>query len=70
MILIVVSATAFLPNYGGSVGAVALIPQSVQWNRSQGDVLHSLIGSLFLIGAGGIVVVAHMAYFGCLPILF
>jgi len=69
-ILLVVSATAFLPDFCTSIGAVALIPQSVEFGRTQNGVLSSLVGNLFMLGAGGVVVVALMAYFGRLPILF
>lgn len=33
-------------------------------------MLSSLVGNLFMLGAGGVVVVALMAYFGRLPVLF
>ncbi|MCJ1471680.1 hypothetical protein MMC13_000320 [Lambiella insularis] len=70
LILLVISATAFLPDYGGSMGAVALIPQAVEWNMTEDGVLQALVGNVFVIGAGGVTVVALMAYFGRLPVLF
>ena len=70
VILLVVSLTAFLPDFGGAIGAVALIPQALEWHKTQDEVLRSLVGNIFLIGAGGLVVVVLMAYFGRLPILF
>ena len=65
-----VSATAFLPDFGSSIGAVTLIPQATQWGLTQDGVLRSQVGNLFMIGAGGVVVVTLMAFFGRLPILF
>ncbi|MCJ1419879.1 hypothetical protein MMC32_006235 [Xylographa parallela] len=70
ILLFVISATAFLPDYGGAMGAVALIPQAVDWNMTQEGVLQALVGNVFVIGAGGLVSVALMAYFGRLPVLF
>ncbi|MCJ1386352.1 hypothetical protein MMC17_009478 [Xylographa soralifera] len=70
ILLLVISATAFLPDYGGAAGAVALIPQAVDWNMTQEGVLQALIGNVFMIGAGGLISVAFMAYFGRLPVLF
>jgi MFS family permease len=69
-ILFVIAATAFLPDYGSATGAVTLIPQSVEWGLSQDYVNHSQVGNVFMLGAGGVVVVALAAYFGRLPVLF
>lgn len=52
------------------MGAVALIPQAVEWNMTEAGVLQALVGNVFIIGAGGVIVVALMAYFGRLPVLF
>ncbi|KAL2807769.1 major facilitator superfamily domain-containing protein [Aspergillus granulosus] len=70
LILIIVSATAFLPDYGSATGAVTLIPQAVAWNMTEDGVNHSQVGNVFMLGAGGPFVVALSAYFGRLPVLF
>lgn len=69
-VLLVVAATAFLPDYGSAVGAVTLIPQSAEWDLSPDTVNHSQVGNVFMLGAGGLFVVALSAYFGRLPVLF
>ncbi|KAL9576587.1 MAG: hypothetical protein Q9212_006977 [Teloschistes hypoglaucus] len=70
LILFIISATSFLPDYGSATGAVTLIPQSVEWHMSEDAVNHSTVGNLFMIGAGGIFTVAFAAYFGRLPVFF
>lgn len=40
------------------------------WDISVSDVNHSLSGNVFMIGAGGVLVVILSAYFGRLPVLF
>ncbi|KAI9705223.1 MAG: hypothetical protein M1820_005370 [Bogoriella megaspora] len=70
IILFVISATAFLPDYGSATGAVTLLPQSKIWGLSEDYVNHSQAGNVFMLGAGGIFVVALSAYFGRLPVLF
>ncbi|TKA70092.1 hypothetical protein B0A55_08026 [Friedmanniomyces simplex] len=70
LILFVISATAFLPDYGSATGAVTLLPQSAEWKLSSNFVNHSQVGNVFMLGAGGIFVVALAAYFGRLPVLF
>ncbi|KIW66880.1 hypothetical protein PV04_06170 [Phialophora macrospora] len=70
LVLIIISMTAFLPDYGSATGAVTLLPQSVVWNMSPDHVNHSQVGNVFMLGAGGVVVVALSAYFGRLPVLF
>ncbi|KAL4734437.1 major facilitator superfamily domain-containing protein [Aspergillus similis] len=70
LILIVVSATAFLPDYGSATGAVTLIPQAAAWNMTEDHVNHSQVGNVFMLGAGGPFVVALSAYFGRFPVLF
>ncbi|KAK4556556.1 hypothetical protein LTR86_006127 [Recurvomyces mirabilis] len=70
IILLVIAATAFLPDYGSATGAVTLIPQSAIWGIPQDVVNHSQVGNVFMLGAGGIFVVALAAYFGRLPVLF
>ncbi|KAF2264001.1 MFS general substrate transporter [Lojkania enalia] len=69
-VLLVVSATAFLPDFSNAIGAVTLIPQSIEFRQTQDGMLSSMVGNLFMLGAGGIFVVAFMAYFGRLPVLF
>ena len=70
LILIIISMTAFLPDYGSATGAVTLLPQAAIWHMSQDHVNHSQVGNVFMLGAGGVVVVALSAYFGRLPVLF
>ena len=69
-ILIIISMTAFLPDYGSATGAVTLLPQAEVWGMSPDHVNHSQVGNVFMLGAGGVVVVALSAYFGRLPVLF
>jgi MFS family permease len=69
-ILLVIAATAFLPDYGSATGAVTLLPQSAEWGLSPDYVNHSQVGNVFMLGAGGVFVVALAAYFGRLPVLF
>ncbi|KAF2472657.1 putative MFS transporter [Lindgomyces ingoldianus] len=69
-ILLVVSAAAFLPDFTSAIGAVALVPQSVQYGKVPDGIIPSLAGNIFMLGAGGVLVVPAMAYFGRLPVLF
>ncbi|KFG85957.1 MFS transporter [Metarhizium anisopliae] len=70
VILFIISFAAFLPDYGSATGAVTLIPQAEIWNMSPDTVNHSQVGNVFMLGAGGIFVVALSAWAGRLPILF
>ncbi|KAI1166742.1 major facilitator superfamily domain-containing protein [Nemania serpens] len=70
VILFVVAFAALLPDYGSATGAVTLIPQAEQWHMSEDEVNHSQVGNVFMLGAGGIFVVAFSAYFGRLPVMF
>ena len=70
IILIVMSATAFLPDYGSSSGAVTLLPQSKIWGLSPDTINHSQAGNVFMLGVGGVFVVVLSAYFGRLPVMF
>ncbi|KAF2721797.1 MFS general substrate transporter [Polychaeton citri CBS 116435] len=69
-ILFLISAIAFLPDFGSSMGAVTLIPQSKYWDLPEAIVQHNLVGNLFCLGAGGLFTVALSHYFGRLPVLF
>ncbi len=40
------------------------------WHMSEDNVNHSQVGNLFMLGAGGVIVVALAAYFGRLPVFF
>ncbi len=40
------------------------------WKLSEDTVNHSQVGNVFMLGAGGVVVVALSAFFGRLPVLF
>ncbi|KAJ8121952.1 hypothetical protein O1611_g9967 [Lasiodiplodia mahajangana] len=70
LILFVVAFAALLPDYGSATGAVTLIPQAQEWHMSEDEVNHSQVGNVFMLGAGGIFVVAFSAYFGRLPVMF
>ncbi|KAI0453768.1 major facilitator superfamily domain-containing protein [Xylaria acuta] len=70
LVLFIVAFAALLPDYGSATGAVTLIPQAEEWNMSQDEVNHSQAGNVFMLGAGGIFVVAFSAYFGRLPVMF
>lgn len=69
-ILFIIAATALLPDYGSATGAVTLLPQAKEWNMSEDTVNHSQVGNVFMLGVGGVFVVALSAYFGRLPVLF
>ncbi|KAJ5465294.1 Major Facilitator Superfamily protein [Penicillium daleae] len=70
LVLLVISCTAFLPDYGSGTGAVTLIPQAKEWGLSEDTVNHSQVGNVFMLGAGGLVVTILASYFGRLPTLF
>lgn len=70
LILFVIFATAFLPDYGSATGAVTLLPQSAIWKLSPDVVNHTQVGNVFMLGAGGVFVVVLTAYFGRLPVFF
>lgn len=70
LVLLVISCTAFLPDYGSGTGAVTLIPQAKEWGLSEDTVNHSQVGNVFMLGAGGLVVTVLASYFGRLPTLF
>ncbi|KAJ5669028.1 hypothetical protein N7462_010098 [Penicillium macrosclerotiorum] len=70
VILLIISCTAFLPDYGSATGAVTLKPQGVEWNMDPNVVNHSQVGNIFMLGAAGPIIVALAAYFGRYPILF
>ncbi|WEW61908.1 hypothetical protein PRK78_007408 [Emydomyces testavorans] len=70
VILFVISATAFLPDYGSAVGAVTLLPQAQIWGMTEDEVNKSQVGNVFMLGVGGIFVVMLSAYFGRYPVLF
>ncbi len=68
--LLIISATAFLADFGSSTGSITLLPQSKEWHLPLTTINHALVGSQFMIGAGGLVVVTLSACFGRLPVLF
>lgn len=70
VILIIISATAFLPDYGSATGAVTLLTQASIWHMTEDNVNHSQVGNVFMLGPGGLAVIALSAYFGRLPVLF
>lgn len=69
-ILFIVSWAALLPDYGSGSGAVTLLQQAAIWNMNPDTVNDSQVGNVFMLGAGGVFVVALSAYFGRLPVLF
>ncbi|CAH0051945.1 unnamed protein product [Clonostachys solani] len=70
LVLFIISWAALLPDYGSGSGAVTLLQQAAIWNMNPDTVNHSQVGNVFMLGAGGIFVVALSAYFGRLPVLF
>ncbi|KAK3386844.1 major facilitator superfamily domain-containing protein [Podospora didyma] len=70
LILFVISFASFLPDYGSATGAVTLLPQAVEWNMTPDEVNKSQAGNVFMLGAGGVLVVILSAYFGRLPVVF
>ena len=69
-VLLLIGAISFLADFGSSTGSITLLPQSTQWKLPLSTINHALVGSQFMIGAGGLVVVTLSAYFGRLPVLF
>lgn len=69
-ILLTISFTALLPDYGSAVGAVTLIPQAKEWNMSENELNHSQVGNVFMLGCGGLFATVTGAYFGRLPTVF
>ncbi|EEH21718.2 hypothetical protein PABG_03934 [Paracoccidioides brasiliensis Pb03] len=70
LILIIISMTAFLPDYGSATGAVTLLPQAGIWGMTPDEVNHSQVGNVFMLGVGGVFVVGLAAYFGRYPVFF
>ncbi|KAL8895758.1 MAG: hypothetical protein Q9207_008027, partial [Kuettlingeria erythrocarpa] len=70
ILLAVVCACTFLPDYGSVTGAITLIPQAAEYGITPDEVNHSQSGNQFMVGAGGVVAVMLSAYFGRLPVLF
>ncbi|KAL8930413.1 MAG: hypothetical protein Q9208_000597 [Pyrenodesmia sp. 3 TL-2023] len=70
ILLAVVCACTFLPDYGSATGAITLIPQAAEYGITPDEVNHSQSGNQFMVGAGGVVAVMFSAYFGRLPVLF
>ncbi|KAJ5815642.1 hypothetical protein N7474_007419 [Penicillium riverlandense] len=70
LVLIVISCTAFLPDYGSATGAVTLDVQAAEWGILPTTVNHSQVGNVFMVGAASPIIVALAAYFGRYPVLF
>lgn len=47
-----------------------MISVSSEWHMDPNVVNHSQVGNVFMLGAGGPIVVALAAYFGRYPVLF
>ncbi|KAL8785942.1 MAG: hypothetical protein Q9213_003091 [Squamulea squamosa] len=70
IVLAIVCACTFLPDYGSVTGAITLISQAAEYGITPDEVNHSQSGNQFMVGAGGVVAVMLSAYFGRLPVLF
>ncbi|KAL1303125.1 hypothetical protein AAFC00_006558 [Neodothiora populina] len=70
LLLIVVSLTAALPDYGSAVGAVTLIAQAKIWGLSPDTVNHSAVGNVLMLGIGGIFAIVMASYVGRAPTIF
>ncbi|KAL8998443.1 MAG: hypothetical protein Q9169_002480 [Polycauliona sp. 2 TL-2023] len=70
VVLAVIIACTFLPDYGSATGAITLIPQGAEYGITPDKVNHSQSGNQFMVGAGGVAAVMFSAYFGRLPVLF
>ncbi|AEO71904.1 uncharacterized protein THITE_2124783 [Thermothielavioides terrestris NRRL 8126] len=70
LMLFIVAFVSFFPDYGSATGAVTLIPQAAEWGMTPDYVNHSQAGNVFMLGAGGVVVVMLSAFFGRLPVVF
>ncbi|KAL8928415.1 MAG: hypothetical protein Q9172_000901 [Xanthocarpia lactea] len=70
VVLAIVCACTFLPDYGSVTGAITLIPQAAEYGITPDEVNHSQSGNQFMVGAGGVVAVMLSAFFGRLPVLF
>ncbi|KAL8691295.1 MAG: hypothetical protein Q9224_004208 [Gallowayella concinna] len=70
VILAIICACTFLPDYGSVTGAITLIPQAAEYGITPDEVNHSQSGNQFMVGAGGVVAVVLSTYFGRLPVLF
>ncbi|KAF8293646.1 MFS general substrate transporter [Clavulina sp. PMI_390] len=70
LVLLVVSISAILPDYGSATGAVTLIPQGEMWGISPNTVNHSQSGNVFMLGAGASFAIVFYNYFGRFPTTF
>ncbi|OAQ65542.2 major facilitator superfamily protein [Pochonia chlamydosporia 170] len=70
LILGVVIACSFLPDYGSVTGAATLAAQAEEYGITPDVVNHSQSGNQFMVGDGGVVAVMLSAYFGRLLVLF
>ncbi|KAJ5756898.1 uncharacterized protein N7511_007080 [Penicillium nucicola] len=70
IVLAIVVACSFLPDYGSVTGAATLTPQAAEYGIPPDKVNHSQSGNQFMVGAGGVVAVMMSAYLGRLPVLF
>ncbi|KAL9109228.1 MAG: hypothetical protein Q9227_006153 [Pyrenula ochraceoflavens] len=69
LILFIVCLVSFTADFGSAIGAITLLPQTMEWRLSPDTINHSVAGNVFMLGAGGLFVVAFSAYFGRLPVL-
>lgn len=67
MTLLVIAIVSCCGDYGNATGSIAIIPQAGQWHISPNTVNHATAGNVFMIGAGGLVVVWFSAFFVSIP---
>lgn len=70
VILFVVSYTALLGDAGSATGGVTLMTQAKYWGIPTSTVQESLVGNVFMLGAGGIIATIAGSYFGRYPTVF
>ncbi|KAI9825357.1 MAG: hypothetical protein M1826_007035 [Phylliscum demangeonii] len=69
IVLAIISATAFVADFGSSIGAVTLLPQAQEWHLSPTTVQHNLVANIIVLGVFGLIIVAFSNYLGRLPVL-
>lgn len=67
MVLLVIAIVSGCGDYSSATGSIAIIPQARQWHISPNTVNHATAGNVFMMGAGGLIVVWFSAFFVSLP---
>ncbi|KAF9517578.1 hypothetical protein BS47DRAFT_509296 [Hydnum rufescens UP504] len=70
LVLMAISISAILPDYGSATGAVTLVAQGEDWHISPNIVNHSQSGNVFMLGAGATTAIICYNYFGRYPTTF